>query len=241
MQHLKMLKVLLKRQLFQMMVVVKPIKNCTRTLLLNQKGLLLREVICSTLKQLVKQLQLHFIYCETFDISTISADDIRILISAFKSKLSDKKLRETRKIYGILLCINSKQSSKRSAYTELHAFFDSLDGGDVLEELIFSYGEEEEEDATYSLAFVVDDTGSMGDEIGAVKSLILINGFIRTENVEPIIYILSTFNDLVSNSYISTIHQNNLQQILSFAKLINDMSKPGETIMKEKVTVNKMT
>jgi len=151
-----------------------------------------------------------FQYCETFDVSTISAGDITILISTFKSKLNDKKLREARKIYGILLCINNKQSSKRSADAELYAFFDSLDG-DVLEELIFSYGEEEEEDATYSLAFVVDDTGSMGDEIAAVKSLI--NGFIRTENAEPITYILSTFNDPVTGRFIfSTKIKNDLLQ-----------------------------
>lgn len=140
-----------------------------------------------------------FQYCETFDVSKISADDITTLINTFKRNLDDKKLREARRIYGILLCIRNKQSSKRSADAELVNFFESLDG-EVLEDLIFSYGEEEEEDAKYSLAFVVDDTGSMSEEIEAVKALI--NGFIRTENDEPISYILSTFNDPVTGKCI---------------------------------------
>ena len=44
-----------------------------------------------------------------------------------------------------------------------------------------------------TLAFVVDDTGSMGAEISAVQKLI--RSFIKTERSEPLAYILTTFND----------------------------------------------
>ena len=138
-------------------------------------------------------------YCETFDISRIAISDVITLIKAFRSKLADQKLYKAKKLYGSLLCINSRQSSKRSTPTELHTFFNSLNG-EVLDELLFSLGSDKEGNAVeYSLAFVVDDTGSMRDEINAVKRLIF--GFIRTENKEPLVYILSTFNDPVEGNY----------------------------------------
>ena len=59
-----------------------------------------------------------------------------------------------------------------------------------LEQLIFAY---DLESPPPTLAFVVDNTGSMWDEIDAVKDIIL--SFTKTERNRPIAYILITFND----------------------------------------------
>ena len=56
---------------------------------------------------------------------------------------------------------------------------------------IFGFGVFSEVPPT--LAFVVDDTGSMGGEISSVQRLI--HSFIKTERSEPLAYILTTFND----------------------------------------------
>ena len=145
-------------------------------------------------------------YCEAFDISKITTSDVITLINAFTSKLEDQELYEAKKLYGSLLCINSRQSSKRSTPTELHAFFNSLDGK-MLDDLLFSVGlDEKDKTVEYSLAFVVDDTGSMSSEIDAVKRLIF--GFIRTENKEPKRYILSTFNDPAEGKTVCTLYNN---------------------------------
>jgi len=73
--------------------------------------------------------------------------------------------------------------------TSYSAFYDSLNATQ-LEQLIFAY---DPESPPPTLAFVVDNTGSMGGEIEAVKDIIL--SFIKTERNEPIAYILGTFND----------------------------------------------
>jgi len=70
---------------------------------------------------------------------------------------------------------------------ELECFFDMLSNG-TLGTLIFYYGD----DPIY-LAFVIDNTGSMSNEIGAVKRII--RSFIGNERREPRMYVLSTFND----------------------------------------------
>ena len=101
-------------------------------------------------------------------------------------------------MYGKLLCLRNLLSStddgkktkrQESPLDELEAFFDSLDGDRVA--TIFGI-------ALFSpvpptLAFVVDDTGSMSAEISSVQRLI--RSFIKTERSEPLAYILTTFND----------------------------------------------
>ena len=73
----------------------------------------------------------------------------------------------------------------------LEAFFNSLDGERLA--TIFVYLTFDLNDPVPTLAFVVDDTGSMGTEISSVQSLIC--SFIATERSEPLAYILTTFND----------------------------------------------
>ena len=72
---------------------------------------------------------------------------------------------------------------------ELEAFFDSLDGDRV----VIIFGIPLFSAAPPTLAFVVDDTGSMSAEISSVQRLI--HSFIKTERSEPLAYILTIFND----------------------------------------------
>ena len=70
----------------------------------------------------------------------------------------------------------------------LEAFFDSLNGERLATIFVYSPS-----DPVPTLAFVVDDTGSMGSEIRSVQRLI--HSFIQSERSEPLDYILTTFND----------------------------------------------
>ena len=60
-----------------------------------------------------------------------------------------------------------------------------------------------------ALAFVVDDTGSMGDEINAVKDLI--TAIVKAERDNPVFYILGTFNDP------GTARHSHVHYVLQFA------------------------
>ena len=109
-----------------------------------------------------------------------------------------KNISLARGVYGKLLCIQdllSHSDTERERREEdpselLNTFFDSLEGakgiGTIFVVDVFS-------EATPTLAFVVDDTGSMGGEISSVQRLI--HSFIKTERSEPLAYILTTFND----------------------------------------------
>ena len=103
------------------------------------------------------------------------------------------------KSYGKLLCLQElllgkdATKSRRDLRTEpgpLKDFFDSLNGNQL--ETIFGY-DPIHPDLKPTLAFAVDDTGSMHDEIESVKKLIY--SFIKTERSDSHAYILTTFND----------------------------------------------
>ena len=136
--------------------------------------------------------------CAAPEKSKVSPEDISDLTKRFFTLTDGGKINEAREVYGKLLCLRNLLSStddgkktkrQESPLDELEAFFDSLDGDRVA--TIFGI-------ALFSpvpptLAFVVDDTGSMSAEISSVQRLI--RSFIKTERSEPLAYILTTFND----------------------------------------------
>ena len=135
--------------------------------------------------------------CSKIDESKITTDYISELTKRFITLTDAKNVSLAREVYGKLLCIQdllspSDKSRKRRQSDPsdlLGTFFDSLDGKRMA--TIFGIGIFNEDPPT--LAFVVDDTGSMGSEISSVRRLI--RSFIKTERSEPLAYILTTFND----------------------------------------------
>ena len=134
--------------------------------------------------------------CSKIDESNITTEYISELTKRFIALTDAKNISLAREVYGKLLCIQdllspSDESRKRRQADPSHlldAFFDSLDGERLAAIFFVSIF-----DDPPTLAFVVDDTGSMGAEISAVQRLI--RSFIKTERTTPIAYILTTFND----------------------------------------------
>jgi len=83
---------------------------------------------------------------------------------------------------------------------ELECFFCMLSENGRLGTLIFYY------DGHYPnyLAFVIDNTGSMRNEIDAVKRII--RSFIKNEGREPRMYVLATFNDPKQSKHCCCVH-----------------------------------
>ena len=137
--------------------------------------------------------------CSKIDESRITTRYISELTKRFIALTDANNISLAREIYGKLLCIqdldllspNDKSRKRRQGdpSDQLDKFFDSLDGKRMA--TIFGIGIFNEVPPT--LAFVVDDTGSMGTEISSVQKLIC--SFIKTERSELFAYILTTFND----------------------------------------------
>ena len=133
--------------------------------------------------------------CSIIDESEITADYISQLAERFIVLTDAGNISLAQEVYGELLCLQdllsrSDEGRKRRQGDPaelLETFFDSLDGIrlSMIFEIIFLHYP--------TLAFVVDNTGSMGVEISSVQTLI--RSFIKTERSEPIAYILTTFND----------------------------------------------
>ena len=131
--------------------------------------------------------------CSAPDESRVGPDDIPELTARFISLTNTGSISEARRVYGKLLCLRSPLSageSRKRPLAELEAFFNSLDGNRLA--TMFGVGDIFNP-APPTLAFVVDDTGSMSDEISSVQRLI--RSFIATERSDPLAYILTTFND----------------------------------------------
>ena len=102
-----------------------------------------------------------------------------------------------RKAYGELICIHgflsrsntyrNKREGDKCGKTSVDYFFCTLNG--IRMATIFGVIDHDPR----SLAFVVDDTGSMTDIINVAK--IIVNSFIKSERQDPHNYILTTFND----------------------------------------------
>ena len=136
--------------------------------------------------------------CSAPEESRVGPDDIPELTESFIRLTDAGSITEAREVYGQLLCLRDllsaedADSRKRQGdpLEELEAFFDSLDGDRVA--TIFGIGDIFNPSPP-TLAFVVDDTGSMSAEISSVQRLI--RSFIKTERSDPLAYILTTFND----------------------------------------------
>ena len=146
--------------------------------------------------------------CSTPEESRVQADDIPELAARFFNLTSAGNISKAREVYGQLLCLQQllttenntsvrerRQEGFKTDLELLNEFFDMLEGHPDIVEAIFGLSDTNDPFSNIfpTLAFVVDDTGSMSGEIASVKHLIF--SFIKVERSNPIAYILTTFND----------------------------------------------
>ena len=146
--------------------------------------------------------------CSAPEESRVQAEDIPELTERFFNLTSAGNISQAREVYGQLLCLqqlltaeNSTSVRKRrqmdpdfkTDLDRLNEFFDMLEGHPTIVSSIFGLTNDPFSNIFPTLAFVVDDTGSMSGEIASVKSLIF--SFVKVERSNPIAYILTTFND----------------------------------------------
>ena len=124
---------------------------------------------------------------------SISLDDFPDLVAKYEKAFAGKDTQKLREIFGYLTCLKVKSSvirdsrHKRTTYSTINEFFNCIDGTN-LGVIFFGLSS-----VDYSVAFVIDDTGSMSGEIEAVKCLV--RSFLKSERDGPARYILGTFND----------------------------------------------
>ena len=157
--------------------------------------------------------------CHGSNSSLVLPEDTPVLIKQFEKAVNDSKSTEARHIFGRLLCLREKFQTNNTLAVKrqtdddyevaLNSWFEGLSPSTDFPVLFF---DEVDEDAIPTLAFVVDDTGSMGNEIEAVKTLI--KAIIAAEKFSPYYYILGTFNDPGNGSYVSYI--NSVVQLYSY-------------------------
>ena len=135
----------------------------------------------------------------------VTLEFVANLTIEFSQLLDQGLVTEAREIYGKLLCLNStleepakrrkRQGGDIDDKKALEDFFNNLDGEEF--EVIFGFVVHIDNSQITivrpTLAFVVDDTGSMSEEIDSVRRLIY--SFVRTERYIPLCYIYTTFND----------------------------------------------
>ena len=139
--------------------------------------------------------------CHGSNSSLVLPEDTLVLIKQFEKAVNDSKSTEARRIFGRLLCLRQKFQDTNTSIVKrqtdgidefealLNEWFEDLS----VEDFPILFFDEVDEDTIPTLAFVVDDTGSMGGEISAVKDLI--KAIIKAEKSSPYYYILGTFND----------------------------------------------
>ena len=126
----------------------------------------------------------------------ITLQSVTELTMNFSQLLDEGFLTEAREIYGRFLCLNStldqaNTRKKRQSDPALEEFFDSLDRKNL--SVIFGYVINVTFANTTTLAFVVDNTGSMMEEIESVRHLV--KAFVTVTRSRPLCYIYTTFND----------------------------------------------
>ena len=134
----------------------------------------------------------HFKACYGPSSERVQATHVQSLIIQFNGLRNTTRVHELRAVFAKLLCIRDRNSriGKRST-SGLEDFFRDLspiDFGDI-----FGFTETNQPVPTGSLAFAVDTTGSMSDEILSVRRII--RSFVRSEKQEPFYYVLAEFND----------------------------------------------
>ena len=137
--------------------------------------------------------------CYGSNSSLVLPEETPVLIETFKVAAKNNKSTEARRIFGRLLCLKQKfqpnnitsilKRETDEIEMELNMWFNNLSPTNFPVLFFDDVGDNDEP----TLAFVVDDTGSMRDEIDAVKELI--KAIIKAEKFAPFFYILGTFND----------------------------------------------
>ena len=122
--------------------------------------------------------------------SLVHTKDTSTWIDRYNKAIRGKKFIEARNIFGRLLCLRQifhTSNAKAIDYSStLDMWFDKLSKTKFSPLFNFKEGLQQ------SLAFVVDDTLSMSEEIDAVKKLI--KAIIKAQRTTPFYYILGTFN-----------------------------------------------
>ena len=143
--------------------------------------------------------------CHGSESNLILPGETLVLIDKFEKAVHEKKSNEARHGFGRLLCLRQRFQTNNTlvvkrqitdsttdddlTFGALNEWFEELDVPDF-GPLFF---DETDYYDIRTLAFVIDDTGSMGNEIIGVKRLI--KAIIKAENTIPAFYILGTFND----------------------------------------------
>ena len=147
--------------------------------------------------------------CHGSESNLVLPEETLMLIDKFEKAVHEKKSAEARHTFGRLLCLRQKFQANTTSVVKrqttvsttvsttdddpelmaLNEWFEELNVPDF--PILFF--DEVGDDDIPTLAFVVDDTGSMSDEIEAVKNLI--KAIINAERTSPFFYILGTFND----------------------------------------------
>lgn len=134
----------------------------------------------------------HFKACYGPSSERVRPTHVQSLIQQFNGLRNTTRVHELRAVFAKLLCIRDQNSriGKRST-RGVEDFFRGLSSTDFGD--IFGFTETNRPVPTGSLAFAVDTTGSMGDEIHNVRQII--RSFVRSEKQEPFYYVLAEFND----------------------------------------------
>lgn len=115
-------------------------------------------------------------------IERITERDLPRVVQDLETAYRDRNVHDLRKAYGSILCLKSKASRHRR--TSIDDVYTGITASQV-DSLFFT--------GTFSVGFVIDDTGSMGDEIKQVKCLV--RAFIKSTRTGAAQYILGTFSD----------------------------------------------
>ena len=138
-------------------------------------------------------------YDACYGPGNVSLRDFPHLKQMFETAFRDEASSELQSVFGAIMCLKSKSTSasrrKRQQPSspcgqsnDINFFYNCISADAVLLSRIFVFNVGGE----FSLAFVIDDSGSMGDEIERVKCLV--KGFVKAERNSPTRYILGTFN-----------------------------------------------
>ena len=140
--------------------------------------------------------------CHGSNSSLVLPEDTPVLIKQFKKAINDSKSTEARRIFGRLLCLSQKFQAINTSIVKRQT--DDIDEYEAIlinwyenlsaENFPILFFDGVDEDVITTLAFVVDDTGSMRHEINAVKELIKAIIKAQSYSVQHD-YILGTFND----------------------------------------------
>ena len=134
----------------------------------------------------------HFKACYGPSSERVRPTHVQSLIRQFNGLRNTTRVHELRAVFAKLLCVRDHNSriGKRST-RGLEDFFRGLSSRDFGD--IFGFTETNRPVPTGSLAFAVDTTGSMWNEIHSVRQII--RSFVRSEKQEPFYYVLAEFND----------------------------------------------